>query len=55
MTLDEAIKHCKDVYNEKFDNTLENIDNMKCSLEHYQLYLWLKELKMYKEKYGELN
>ena len=48
MTLDEAIKHCLDIYKEK-DN------NDQCSLEHYQLYLWLKELKWYKEKYGELN
>lgn len=50
MTLDEAIQHCLEVYNEN-DNTLKN----ECSLEHYQLYLWLNELKQYKEKYGELN
>lgn len=53
MTLDEAIQHCLDVYNEKLDT--ENLNNMQCSLEHYQLYIWLNELKQYKEKYGELN
>lgn len=50
MTLDEAIQHCLDVYNENNSDSKN-----KCSLEHYQLYIWLNELKQYKEKYGELN
>ena len=44
MTLDEAINHAYDKYIELLDSC------PKCSEEHYQLYLFLKELKLYKEK-----
>ena len=43
MTLDEAMQHCKEVY-ESNEGT-----NYKCSLEHWQLYNWLRELKEYRE------
>ena len=60
LTLDEAIKHAKEVadmnYNdaEKFDSndSVENYmkDNcIKCAEEHEQLAEWLEELKSYKE------
>lgn len=60
LTLDEAIKHAKEVadmnYNdaEKFDSN-DSIENymkancMKCAEEHEQLVDWLEELKFYKE------
>lgn len=40
MTLDEAIKHCK---NKVFEQEVSG--NIKCSLDHEQLSEWLKELK----------
>lgn len=43
MTLEEAINHSYEKYLE-LANTCS-----KCSQEHYQLYLWLKELKSYRE------
>ena len=42
MTLDEAIKHCKEV--------ADTCENKECSIEHEQLAEWLKELKTYKNK-----
>lgn len=60
LTLDEAIKHAKEVadmnYNdaEKFDSN-DSVENymkancMKCAEEHEQLAKWLEELKSYKE------
>jgi hypothetical protein len=60
LTLDEAIKHAKEVadmnYNdaEKFDSN-DSVENymkancMKCAEEHEQLVEWLEELKSYKE------
>lgn len=39
MTLDEAIKHCKE----------HNSCNEKCNEEHNQLASWLEELKEYKK------
>lgn len=60
LTLDEAIKHAKEVadmnYNdaEKFDSN-DSVENymkancMKCAEEHEQLVEWLEELKFYKE------
>ena len=60
LTLDEAIKHAKEVadmnYNdaEKFDSN-DSVENymkancMKCAEEHEQLVDWLEELKFYKE------
>ena len=59
LTLDEAIKHAKEVadmnYNdaEKFDSN-DSAENyikancMKCAEEHEQLAKWLEELKSYK-------
>lgn len=43
MTLDEAIKHCK----QKADEL--SICNKDSSLEHKQLFIWLSELKAIKE------
>ena len=60
LTLDEAIKHAKEVadmnYNdaEKFDSN-DSVENymkancIKCAEEHEQLAEWLEELKSYKE------
>lgn len=45
MTLDEAIEHCKE----------KSCSNTKCAREHRQLEEWLKELKEYKKRYGDLN
>lgn len=67
LTLDEAIKHAKEVadmnYNdaEKFDSN-DSVENymkancIKCAEEHEQLAEWLEELKSYKdlEKQGLL-
>lgn len=60
LTLDEAIKHAKEVadmnYNdaEKFDSndSVENYmkaNRIKCAEEHEQLAEWLEELKSYKD------
>ena len=46
ITLDEAIKHCEEVANNKCS---------ECGRQHKQLATWLKELKLYKEKFGTLN
>ena len=60
LTLDEAIKHAKEVadmnYNdaEKFDSN-DSVENymkancIKCTEEHEQLAEWLEELKSYKD------
>jgi hypothetical protein len=60
LTLDEAIKHAKEVadmnYNdaEKFDSN-DSVENymkancMKCAEEHEHLAKWLEELKFYKD------
>ena len=45
MTLDEAIEHCKE----------KSCSNTECAREHRQLEEWLKELKEYKKRYGDLN
>ncbi len=57
MTLDEAIKHCKqkveDLYLDAV-TTQAGIDNVKkclqCAEEHGQLADWLKELKRFREQ-----
>lgn len=61
LTLDEAIKHAKEVadmnYNdaEKFDSN-DSVENymkancMKCAEQHEKLAEWLEELKSYKEE-----
>ena len=60
LTIDEAIKHAKEVadmnYNdaEKFDSN-DSVENymkancMECAKEHEQLAEWLEELKSYKD------
>lgn len=45
MTLEEAIKHCKE----------KSCGESQCALEHKQLAEWLMELKAYRQKYGILN
>jgi len=59
MTLDEAIKHCEEVADEKnkeacnlYDakNYEESRDCIWCSEEHRQLAEWLKELKQLREQ-----
>lgn len=41
MTLDEAIKHCKEV--------AESCSGSGCALDHRQLAAWLEELKRFKQ------
>ena len=43
MTLDEAIRHCKEKANEQCTN------NYSCALEHRQLAVWLSDLKVLTE------
>lgn len=50
LTLDEAIKHCEKKVIEQV-----SCSNIKCSGEHKQLAEWLKELKVYRKKYGHSN
>ncbi len=59
ITLDEAIKHCKEVAekNEEMCRVeevmglgLQNAEMMECAREHKQLAEWLKELKQFKEQ-----
>ena len=45
MTLEEAIKHCKDV--------ALTCTNKECALEHFQLLKWLQEYSNMLEKQGE--
>lgn len=45
MTLEEAIKHCKDV--------ALSCTNKECALEHFQLLKWLQEYNNMLEKQGE--
>ena len=45
MTLDEAIKHCEDVANDRAGCAND------CVEEHGQLVEWLKELKAYREAF----
>lgn len=44
MTLEEAIKHCHEVFNKRSDMCQE------CRDEHLQLAKWLEELKDFKNK-----
>lgn len=59
MTIDEAIKHCEEVAEEKkkeacnlYDvkNYEESKDCIWCAEEHRQLAEWLRELKYYKNR-----
>jgi len=45
MTLEEAIKHCKDI--------ALSCTNKECALEHFQLLKWLQEYSNMLEKQGE--
>ena len=52
MTLDEAIKHCKDVSGELRANAThytvhdpKSLECLECAEDHEQLAEWLKELK----------
>ena len=56
MTIDEAIKHCEEVAEEKekegkllCDSEAGSIGCLKCADEHRQLAEWLKELKAVKQ------
>jgi inactivated superfamily I helicase len=58
MTLEEAIKHCEEVYERKIKDAerhydAESFEESKeciwCAEEHRQLAEWLKELEVYRE------
>ena len=60
MTLDEAIKHCEEVAEQKKESIAEYEQNpihyekeirycKECASEHRQLAEWLRELKWYRE------
>lgn len=61
MTLDEAIKHCKEVAedNERDGRLYADLDSYKasecveCASEHRQLAEWLKELRVFKSRKGQ--
>lgn len=59
MTLDEAIRHCEEVAEEKEQeakeaHVLSGMDCMECAEEHRQLAEWLRELKAYREAREEI-
>ena len=59
MTLDEAIRHCEYVAEEKEQeakeaHVLSGMDCMECAKEHRQLAEWLRELKAYREAREEI-
>ena len=45
LTLDEAIKHCKENVQKETQN-----GNLQCAIEHNQLAMWLSQLKESKAK-----
>lgn len=56
FNLDEAIKHCEEVAEEKekegkllCQSESASVGCLTCAEEHRQLAEWLKELKMYRE------
>lgn len=57
MTIDEAIKHCEEVAEEKEGmceynlncSHFQYVEWKRCASEHRQLAAWLRELKMYRE------
>ena len=64
MTLEEAIKHCEEVAEDKFNEAQESImcnrfqyadDCRDCAEEHRQLAEWLKELKAYRDDSGDCD
>ena len=59
MTLEEAIRHCEEVAEEKEQeakeaHVLSGMDCMECAEEHHQLAEWLRELKAYREAREEI-
>jgi hypothetical protein len=44
MTLEEAIKHCNEIAEDRCD---------ECGMEHHQLAEWLKELQVYRKEQNE--
>lgn len=61
MTIDEAIEYAEaqaekyELNSHKFE-CMDNISMFKaCAEEHRQLAEWLKELKAYREKYGQTD
>lgn len=65
MTIDDAIKHAKEVAEEQLmragkctgdDSLCDKYSNcMKCAEDHRQLAEWLKELKLYRELFGQIE
>lgn len=65
MTIDDAIKHAKEVAEEQLmragkctgdDSLCDKYSNcMKCAEDHQQLAEWLKELKLYREIFGQIE
>jgi len=60
MTLDEAIKHCKEVAERQerassfwSKESRHYKSCIECSKEHQQLATWLRELKVFKSRKGE--
>ena len=49
LTLDEAIKHCKENVQKETQN-----GNLQCAIEHNQLAIWLSQLEESKAKAEEL-
>ena len=61
LTLDEAIKHCLEVAEQKEHDSVELIDMLdeldvdackECAADHRQLAEWLTELKQWRRVYG---
>ena len=50
MSLDEAITHCKDVV----ENLEKSGECSECICEHYQLLIWLEELKDLRNKTNKI-
>lgn len=62
MTLDESIKHCKEVMMENLEKTKDRnasdpiaINCFECAAEHRQLAEWLKELKAHREAFVKIK
>lgn len=60
MTLDEAIKHCKEVAEVQEENCKHaehdhytKLETSACAAEHRQLAEWLKELRVFKSRRGQ--
>lgn len=65
MDIDDAIKHAEEVAEEQLmragkctgdDSLCDKYSNcMKCAEDHRQLAEWLKELKLYREIFGQIE